>query len=739
MNKILVFLLLFSFLLNAQQVIGWQNYTDMKDIKDLEIRDNIVWAATNGGVFSFSISDSSYQLYTKSENLSSHSITSIAIDKDNKIWIGTLEGFIDVLDPNTNEVKTILQIFKTDKNNKRINDIQISGDTAFVSTEFGLSLINTNDLSFFDSILKFGNFTSETPVKNIFIGNTIYVVTQAGIARKKTGFNNLAAPESWTNDSIGVNIPVNTIYKLTEYNNQLHIGTNDGVFRLNSGVWEQRLYDNFDVTDFQIQGESLYSVLLTTIHKFNQTDEVIYRSENSFLQKLVFYDEESFIGTSKGLIQQSGSGNKIVKPNTPETNAFISITVDSDGNLWAATGKDNNGIGVLKFDRDNWQTINKESNPQFRINDFHIVSSSKNAVYLSTWGRGFIKYQNNEYEVYDDLTTDLVGIPEANSFLVINNVQEDTEENTWLLNYWAADRKPISVITPENNIFSYEFDSPLFPTIVNVTNLVIDENNTKWFAGDFNGDVATDGLFYFNENGTLENLSDDVWGKLSQSNGLRNRDVRALAIDKFGELIIGTSVGVDVIPNTSDPSFVRGDQYFSMRQQTINCIVVDPLNQKWFGTEKGIFLTSSDGSFLLANYNKTNSPLPSDNIKSLAMDNKNGIVYAGTDFGITAISTMFNEPNENFSELFVYPNPVILSSTNNTNIIIDGLIENSEIKILDISGNLINEFRAIGGKTTFWDCRDFNGRQIASGVYLVVAFDSEANEVGHAKFAVIKK
>jgi hypothetical protein len=100
---------------------------------------------------------------------------------------------------------------------------------------------------------------------------------------------------------------------------------------------------------------------------------------------------------------------------------------------------------------------------------------------------------------------------------------------------------------------------------------------------------------------------------------------------------------------------------------------------------------------------------------------------------------MFNEPNENFSELFVYPNPVTLSSTNNTNIIIDGLIENSEIKILDISGNLVNEFRAIGGKTTFWDCRDFNGRQIASGVYLVVAFDLEANEVGHAKFAVIKK
>ncbi len=739
MNKILLLLLVVSYSVIGQQVIGWQNYTDMKDIKDLEIRNDVVWAATNGGVFSFSISDSSYQLYTKSENLSSHSITSVAIDKKDKIWIGTLEGFINVLDPNTNEVKTILQIYKTDKNNKRINDIQISGDTAFVSTEFGLSLINTNDLSFFDSILKFGDFTSETPVKNIFIGNTIYVVTQAGIARKKTGFNNLSAPESWANDSIGINIPVNTIYKLTEYENQLHIGTNDGVYRLNSGIWEQLLYDNFDVINFEVQNESLYSVLLTTIHKFNQTDEVTYSAENSFLQKLIFNNGSPFIGTNKGLIQQNGSENKTLKPNAPETNSFISITVDNEGNLWSATGKDNNGIGVLKFDGEKWQTISKESNSKFRINDFHIVSSSDDAVYLSTWGRGFVKYEDGEYEVYDDLTTDLIGIPNENSFLVINNVQEDTDGNTWLLNYWAADRKPISVITPDNNIISYEFDSPLSPSIVNIINLIIDENNTKWFTGDFNGDIATDGLYYFNENGTLENLSDDIWGKLNQSNGLRNRDVRALAIDKFGELIIGTSVGVDVIPNTSDPSFVRGDQYFAMRQQTINCLVVDPLNQKWFGTEKGIFLTSSDGSFLLANYNKSNSPLPSDNIKSLAMDKKNGIVYAGTDFGVTAISTMFNEPNENYSELFVYPNPVALSVTTNTNIIIDGLIENSEIKILDISGNLINEFRAIGGKTTYWDCRDFNGRQIASGVYLVVAFDSEANEVGHAKFAVIKK
>jgi len=176
-----------------------------------------------------------------------------------------------------------------------------------------------------------------------------------------------------------------------------------------------------------------------------------------------------------------------------------------------------------------------------------------------------------------------------------------------------------------------------------------------------------------------------------------------------------------------------------MRLQTINSIAVDPINQKWFGTEKGVFLMSPDGTNLIANYTASNSPLPSDNIKDIAIDKNSGIIYVSTDFGITAISTLFIEPNKDFSELFVYPNPISLSSDSDVSIIIEGLIEDSEIKILDISGNLINEFRSIGGKSATWNCKNFNGDLISSGVYIIVAFDSDVNEIGHAKLAVLRK
>lgn len=723
----------------AQQIKSWQNYTDLREINDLDIKDGIVWAATNGGIFAYSESDNSYSTITKSEGISSHTVTSIAIDNDGKVWIGTSEGYINVYEPTISKINTILEIFKTEKSNKRINSIQISGDTAFVSTAFGLSLINTKDLSFYDSILKFGNFPTETPVENVFIDNTIYVVTQAGIAVKKDGKNNLIAPEAWQNIVLDNTIPGVKINSLTKYNNSLHAATNKGVARDNNGVWEIILYNNFSVSDIKTRDGALYSLLGSTLHKFNQNDEIIFRANSTIFSHFNFTNTGTIIGSNKGLYNFDQQDTLLLLPNSPGTNSIIGLTVDADGNLWSATGKNGQGIGVLKFDGNQWTTINKNIEAEFKTNDFHKVSSSAQSVYLSTWGKGFVRVKDGQYQSYDAESTNMIGIPDANNFLVVNEIAEDENGNAWILNYWSADRKPISVLLPDGEIINFQFSAPLLPKIVNVKNLVIDQFNTKWISGDLSGDVPTDGLYYFNENGTMENTSDDIWGKLTENSGLRNRDVKSLAIDHFGELLIGTSVGVDVIADPSNPTSIRGNQYFAMRQQTINCIAVDPINQKWFGTEKGIFLMSSDGSSLLANYTKANSPLPSDNIKSIAIDNGNGKVYVGTDFGVTSISTLFIEPNEDFSEIYVYPNPITIESSSNANIIIDGLVENSQIKILDISGNLINEFRSIGGKTTNWNCKDFKGNLVSSGIYIVVAFDAEVNKVGHAKFAVLRK
>ena len=67
------------------------------------------------------------------------------------------------------------------------------------------------------------------------------------------------------------------------------------------------------------------------------------------------------------------------------------------------------------------------------------------------------------------------------------------------------------------------------------------------------------------------------------------------------------------------------------------------------------------------------------------------------------------------------------------------ILKNSSIKILDISGNLVRTFTSPGGRIAFWDAKNEDGNYVASGIYIIVAYDLEVNNISSAKVAVIKK
>ena len=220
-------------------------------------------------------------------------------------------------------------------------------------------------------------------------------------------------------------------------------------------------------------------------------------------------------------------------------------------------------------------------------------------------------------------------------------------------------------------------------------------------------------MFYFNENKTYDDPSDDRSDYLTTSDGLNTNDISDVVVDKRGDVWVATSLGVNIITNTSGiptsgSAGLRISSVFSLRQQSVNAIAVDPLNQKWIGTNEGLLLVNSDGSRLLASFTSQNSALLSNQIRSIAIDNNNGIVYVGTDEGLTSFETPYIQPVESYEELFIYPNPFYVNSSNNL-LTIDGLVQDTNIKILSISGALITEFSSPGGRTAYWDGKDDNG------------------------------
>jgi hypothetical protein len=52
---------------------------------------------------------------------------------------------------------------------------------------------------------------------------------------------------------------------------------------------------------------------------------------------------------------------------------------------------------------------------------------------------------------------------------------------------------------------------------------------------------------------------------------------------------------------------------------------------------------------------------------------------------------------------------------------------------------LVAEFSSPGGRIAYWDGKDNNGELVSTGVYIIVAFDTEGNEVITGKVAVLRE
>jgi len=719
----------------------WRNYTNMSDVRKVNANNNTLWAATSGGLFGYSIAQQSYTQITQSEGLSNQILTSMALVNENSIWMGSTNGSINILDLENSSIQKLLQIANSDKTNKSINDIYISGDTVFVSTAFGLSIFDRIDLSLDDTFLKFGSFPSESPVQSAFKHNLIYVVTSEGIAVQKLGTTNLNAPESWNVYDYGNHVDANHVYKFGLYNNEVIAASSSGLLALRDTSWVPILYINENILDFTYTSDSLFVLIPRQLKLFhnNQNSVVVSSSEFSFYNFTYGGDGSFYFSTNNGAGIFKNGELSFIFPNSPASNLFTGLSVDSRGNLWSASGRDGAGKGVYKFDGVNWFNYNRNTVNEIMFNDYHNTSAgSDGKVYLCTWGRGFSIYQNDVFEIYNAETSPLVGIPGFEDFIVVSGVLNDSKGNIWVLNYNSAEREVLSVLTTEGNWHHYKMDDPFVSNFDLAEQFVIDQYDNKWFS------IKGKGIYYFNENGTFESTNDDAAGRITSNSGLTSGDISALALDKRGELWIGKTPGINILSNPGSPATSAKTDLPAFRNQLVSDIAVDAINQKWIATKDGVFVTSPDGFLILEHFTSENSPLPTNDIKSIVSDDVNGIIYIGTDFGLTSIKTASISPSESLDNMFVFPNPFVVGDGKGTIITIDGLVSNSELKVLSINGKLIKTITAgstgsPGGNRAYWNGKDESGNYVSSGIYLIVAYDQEANNVGAVKVAVIHK
>ena len=123
-----------------------------------------------------------------------------------------------------------------------------------------------------------------------------------------------------------------------------------------------------------------------------------------------------------------------------------------------------------------------------------------------------------------------------------------------------------------------------------------------------------------------------------------------------------------------------------------------------------------------------------NSISSVAVDNKTGDVWFATSLGVISVRGDATAGKEEFSGVYSFPNPVREDFVGN--VTVTGLMKDTQIRITDISGNLVYETVSDGGQAS-WDLKTYNGLRVATGVYLVFCASSDGSKTAVTKILVI--
>lgn len=730
---------------------NWQEYFSFYETKQIEQYENIAIVLSENGLFFYNTDSEKITRLTKLQGLSSVELTCMTYDKENEqIFIGYANGMIDVVQLPSFRITSIVDIFqKQIYNSKSINEIQIHNSIAYISTDFGLLSFDVEKMQFQNTTI-FGTQGEYISVNQTCIENqTLYAATNNGIFSiaysKNISDNTLWKHETEFahGDKKVKNIITfaNKIYYVPEIE-----GSRDIVFVKNESATSQFCTLN-SINTLRIVDEKLCVVANRSIEIYakNQQLEKTITADDLSEIALAYTEFNDICSVNNELFladKLHGLTNFTAKQTIVPQGIYINSVSDvafNNGKLYVACRSHNEWlsgmINVLQGGKwvghRNWHVYNSIA---------LFVPTNSNTYYYGTWGSGVVQSTNlwGFDTIFNEENTGGALAPPVyeTKTVSVNKIVGDRKNNVWMLNHYT--KKPLVVKTADDKWFSY----PLASNYYNSEDLVVDRDNNKWIAG--NARIAV-----FNENGTFENTADDklITIPLVDKFGVIAGISTCLAIDINGEMWIGTDQGIAVHANptqaikgnttlTRPQIEIDGANDYLLSSERISCIFVDGGNRKWVGTaNSGVYLISGSTPLQqLQHFNVDNSPLPSNTITAITINQSTGEVFFATPNGLVSFLSDATIGAAKQEELAIFPNPV--RKDYDGEIRIQKLTANVHVRITDIDGNLVFSTTANGG-TAVWNGYNWKGERAATGVYFVYVSNDDGSETRVGKLMFI--
>ena len=728
-------------------MMQWTTHFAYTDIDDIQLTPSHVYALSEGSLCAIDKDDESLTYYSKLNGLNGSSIHSIHYDTHTgTLVIAYDDGMIDLLDDKGN-IRSVADLYLKQLNtSKQVQSLAFHDGKAYMAMAFGIVVMNIRKQEISDTYY-IGNLGAELSVNAVtVIGDSIFAAADNKLYRACLK-DNLVDYAKWQSQSLSANIT-----HLDHLNSSLYMLMDSVIYRDMQPVVSSDKFVYLSIC----QGNIIAQTADNRVFEINASTLTEQPALAQYKPHCTIKEGSTWwLGTNDGVLHISAD-NSVQKyqPDGPSSNMPFDMTTYGSrlwvvpGGRWATEYK--RTAQVMYYNGSRWDNLTYDAicrrmGATLSLTDIVHVAvdpADPEHFYAATYGTGVVEFlpdgSAKRYTYNNSPLSSATTGSNQYRYCRVDALTFDADRNLWLTNMSDLATN-VHIIDPDHNWHSFNLYNGGQRIVLNtVSKFLIDNRdaNYKWIA------CARDqaGLVLINDNGTPYNNYDDrvIFRSTfvdQDSKSITLARLGTIAQDHNGDMWLGTGEGILVIDANTDLFRSNTCRRLKMSRhdgtsladyllgtEQINSIVFAGGNRIWIGTDaSGVYLihmVTKEGIYepeILAHFTTLNSPMPSDCVLSIAIDEK-GEVYIGTAKGLVSYHGDATEPEHTFADAYVYPNPV---RPNYEGVItVSGLMDNTTIYIADAAGNIVCRTHSNGG-TAVWDGKTKSGKKAHSGVYTI--------------------
>ena len=751
----LFIILLFGLLLAQVRVGEMRSITSTLDVRDLITTGQDLFLATAGGLAKYNINSGDYKIYTKDQGMGDTDINIVHLDSKGFVWIGSKMG-VQVWDPDQEmiidwfqldiEAVTGFSTYNAIPNDKDMIYAAVKNDGVWGIMEF----IYSNDKVYYRD---FYGRDDISLIKNIItFGDHLFIHTNEGII---SGNPHKDHPLNWTNPYPNLD---QDILAIDAKEDVLALITSNSIYSIKLGQTPVALVREdvniLSIHSVSVRGEQDFIAISDSVIYEVGTDKLAGKYiDNSFQFKTIATDLSlTWVGTRIGFGQLDGMKFEHIAGNEPFINAPQTIQ-HLENNRWIMA----NDVGISMS---GWSNVSSNSYSNGLSSELNLEQST---IHLGTQISNMFEHKNKVFiglinsksagvaaiDVSNGIKVDQLYLPKVYSndseeIYVVFGVVVDQKDNIWATSANNFNQ-PISIFN--GGQFRHISISESGGVLSNNSHAITVDNYNRIWIG------SPAGLVMYKYSGNIMDPTNDLWVTEVVNPGPSKRTPLDINVSSKNRLWILTPLGLihkDLQVSESNPVSNTGPTgnngelipYFSnVSFNEYSRIRFDPRGNVWVTSQKdGVHIVTENGDYWpdINGLNTSNSNLLSNYVNDVTFDSEDGLAYIATDKGVSLVRIPYANEKKSYKSVGIFPSPFRIP--NDKPLTIDGLKDNSSLKIMTLNGMLLRSITnsEVNGYQAYWDGRDEKGQLVGSGVYLITVYDNKG-VFSMEKVAVIRK